>query len=113
MDGAATMCTCRKVCTKYDLTELLSVSDWFIIMIGPSDLLLIVPHLFAVRISVILVGTRDGRTQSARACKLALLHLALKTWVSGPLHPMVVLSFSRHFSLRPVVTDRRRDAHNK
>ncbi len=32
----------------------------------------------------ILVGTRDGRTQSARACKLALLHLALRTWVSGP-----------------------------
>jgi hypothetical protein len=52
--------------------------------------------------------------------------LALRTWVSGPqrevsgpgsqdlgfktlkaLHPTVVLSFSRHFSLRPVVTDRR------
>jgi hypothetical protein len=31
-----------------------------------------------------LVGTRDGRTQSARACKPALLHLALRTWVSGP-----------------------------
>jgi hypothetical protein len=26
-----------------------------------------------------LVGTRDGRTQSARACKPALLHLALRT----------------------------------
>jgi hypothetical protein len=72
----------------------------------------------------LLVGTRDGRTQSACACKPALLHLALKTWVSGPrylalrtwvsgprqthryrtpkaLHPMVVLSFSRHFSLCP------------
>jgi hypothetical protein len=75
-----------------------------------------------------LVGTRDGRTQSARACKPALLHLALRTWVSGPgqthalsgpgfqdldgrtkaLHPTVVdrcsvlcLIFSRHFSLRP------------
>ncbi len=52
--------------------------------------------------------------------------LDLRTWVSGPrrevsgpgsqdlgfrtskaLHPTVVLSFSRHFSLRPVVTDRR------
>jgi hypothetical protein len=43
-------------------------------------------------------------------------YLALKTWVSGPrqthryrtpkaLHPTVVLSFSRHFFLRPVVTD--------
>jgi hypothetical protein len=69
----------------------------------------------------ILVGTRDGRTQSAPACKPALLHLALRTWVSGPrqthryrtpkaLHPTVVLSFSRHFSLRPVVTDRRTHA---
>ncbi len=33
---------------------------------------------------VLLVGTRDGQTQSVRACKPALLHLALKTWVSGP-----------------------------
>jgi hypothetical protein len=76
----------------------------------------------------VLVGTRDSRTQSARACKPALLHLALRTWVSGPrqthryrtpkaLHPTVVLSFSRHFlfprhfSLRPVVTNARTDAH--
>jgi len=55
--------------------------------------------------------------------------LDLRTWVSGPqrevsgpgyqdlgfrtskaLHPTVVLSFSRHFSLRPVVTDRRTHA---
>jgi hypothetical protein len=46
-------------------------------------------------------------------------NFALRTWVSGPrqmhsyrtpkaLHPTVVLSFSRHFSLRPVVTDRLR-----
>jgi hypothetical protein len=33
---------------------------------------------------VILVGTRDGQTQSARACKPVLLHLALRTWVLGP-----------------------------
>ncbi len=115
------------------------------------------------------MGTCDGRTQSAHACKPALLHLALKTWVKD-LHPTVVdrcsvlcliffsslffassshrqtharnlvtflsglgfqnldkwtlgfrtsilrsstgarsyvLFFSRHFSLRPVVTDRR------
>ncbi len=67
---------------------------------------------------IILVGTRNGQTQSARGCKPALLHLALRTWVSGPrqmhrymtlkaLHPLVVLSFSCHFSLRPVVTDAR------
>jgi hypothetical protein len=73
----------------------------------------------------ILVGTRDSRTQSARACKPALLHLAfrtwvsgsqylvLRTWVSGPLHLTVVFYFSRHFSLRLVVTDRRTDARNK
>ncbi len=28
---------------------------------------------------LVLVGNRDGRTQSARACKPALLHLALRT----------------------------------
>jgi hypothetical protein len=28
--------------------------------------------------------TPEGQTQSARACKPALLHLALRTWVSGP-----------------------------
>ncbi len=47
-------------------------------------------------------------------------YFALRTWVLGPrqthryrtskaLHPTVVLSFSRHFSLRPVVTDKRTD----
>ncbi len=30
------------------------------------------------------MGTRDGRTQFARACKPALLHLGFRTWVSGP-----------------------------
>jgi hypothetical protein len=52
---------------------------------------------------IVLVGTRDGWTQSARACKArhgigkklgvqrrpqrtpcSTLHLALRTWVSGP-----------------------------
>jgi hypothetical protein len=74
-----------------------------------------------------LVGTRDSRTQSTRACKPWVSgprYLALRTWVSGPrqthkyrtpkaLHPTVVLSFSRHFSLCPVVTDTRTDACNK
>jgi len=32
---------------------LLSVSDWPIIMIGPRGLLLVVPHLFAVPVSVL------------------------------------------------------------
>jgi hypothetical protein len=35
---------------------VLSVSDWPIIMIGPGGLLLVVPHLFAVPVSVLLVG---------------------------------------------------------
>jgi len=35
--GAATLCTCRKECHEYDL---ISVSDWPTIMIGPGGLLL-------------------------------------------------------------------------
>ncbi len=35
---------------------LLSVSDWPIIMIRPGGLLLVVPHLFAVPVSVLWVG---------------------------------------------------------
>jgi hypothetical protein len=45
------LCPCTKECNKYDLL-LLSISDWLIIMIGPGGLLLVVPHLFAVPISV-------------------------------------------------------------
>jgi hypothetical protein len=39
---------------------LLSVSDWPIIMIGPSGLLLVVSHLFAVPVSVLLVGLQKS-----------------------------------------------------
>jgi hypothetical protein len=50
--------------------------------------------------------------------------LAPRTWLSGPgfqdsdrqthvTHPTVVSSFSRHFSLRPVVTDRLRPVETK
>jgi hypothetical protein len=35
---------------------LLSVYDWPIIMIDPSGLLLIISHLFAIRVSVFWVG---------------------------------------------------------
>jgi hypothetical protein len=35
---------------------LLSVSDWPIIMIGPGGLLLVLSYLFAVPVSVLLVG---------------------------------------------------------
>jgi hypothetical protein len=37
---------------------LLSVFDWSIIMIGPGGLLLVVSHLFAVPVSVLLVGRK-------------------------------------------------------
>jgi len=54
--GAAALCNCRKECSKYDLTAA-GVSEWPIIMIGPGGLLLVVPHhLFAVPVSVLLVG---------------------------------------------------------
>jgi len=42
--SAATQCTCRKECNKYDL----AVTDWPIIIIGPGGLLLVVPHLFGI-----------------------------------------------------------------
>ncbi len=59
VNGAAALCTCRKECSKYDLTAA-SVSDWPIIMIGPGGLLLVVPHLFAVPVSVLLVGLQKS-----------------------------------------------------
>ncbi len=39
---------------------MLSVSDWPIIMIGPGGLLLVVPRLFAVRVSVLRVGLQKS-----------------------------------------------------
>jgi hypothetical protein len=54
--GSAVLCTCKKECNKYDLTAA-ECSDWSIIMIRPGGLLLlVVPHLFAVPVSVLLVG---------------------------------------------------------
>jgi hypothetical protein len=35
---------------------MISASDWPIVMIGPGDLLLLAPHLFAVPVSVLWVG---------------------------------------------------------
>ncbi len=37
------------------ISLLLSVSDWLIIMIGPSGLLLLVPHLFALPVSILYI----------------------------------------------------------
>jgi hypothetical protein len=54
VQGSAALHTCKKECNKYDLL-LLSVSGWPIIMIGPGGLLLVVPHLFPVPVSVLLV----------------------------------------------------------
>jgi hypothetical protein len=39
---AATLCTAREECNKYDLM-LIRIFDWLIIMIGPGGLLLVVP----------------------------------------------------------------------
>jgi len=44
---AAVLCSCRKECKH-------SVSDWPIIMIGPGGLRSVVPHLFVVRVSVLM-----------------------------------------------------------
>ncbi len=40
--------------------QLLSVSDWPIVMIGPGGLLLVVPHRFAVLVSVLWVGLQES-----------------------------------------------------
>jgi hypothetical protein len=40
----------EKECNKYDLMSVFSVSDWPLIMIGPSGLLLVVSHLFPVEV---------------------------------------------------------------
>jgi hypothetical protein len=39
---------------------LLGASDRLIMMIGPSGLLLVIPHLFAVRVSVLWVGLQKS-----------------------------------------------------
>jgi hypothetical protein len=39
---------------------LLSVCDWLIIMIRPGGLLLVVPHLFALTVSVLWVGLQKS-----------------------------------------------------
>jgi hypothetical protein len=57
---AASLCTCRKECNKYDLTATQCVSDLPIIMIGPGGLLLVVSHLFAIPASVLWVGLQKS-----------------------------------------------------
>jgi hypothetical protein len=39
---------------------VVGVSDWLIIIIGPGGLLLVVPHLFAVLVSVLWVGLQNS-----------------------------------------------------
>jgi hypothetical protein len=41
--------------------QLISVSDWLIVMIGSGGLLFVVPHLFAVPVSVLLVGLQNSK----------------------------------------------------
>jgi hypothetical protein len=45
----------------YMIWLLVTVSDWPIIMIGPGGLLLVVPHLFAVPVSVLWVGLQKSK----------------------------------------------------
>jgi hypothetical protein len=47
--------------------------------------------------SLQLVGTRDDRTQSTLACKLALLHLAFRTWVLTPRYLALRTSINGHW----------------
>jgi hypothetical protein len=47
--GAAVLAPAEKSVTSM-IELLLSVSDWPIIMISPGDLLLLVPHLFAITV---------------------------------------------------------------
>jgi hypothetical protein len=51
-------CICWHVINMIQL--LLHISDWPIIMIRPGGLLLVVPHLFAVPVSVLSVGLQLG-----------------------------------------------------
>ncbi len=43
-----------------NISFVLSVSDWPIIIIGPGGLLLVVAHLFAVPVSLLWVGLRKS-----------------------------------------------------
>jgi hypothetical protein len=59
VEGTAALCTWKK--SVINMIQLqLSVSDWRIIMIGPGGLLLVVPHLFAVLVSVLWVGLQKS-----------------------------------------------------
>jgi hypothetical protein len=43
------------------ISLVVSVSDWPIVMIGPGGLLSVVSHLFAVPVSVLLVGLQKSK----------------------------------------------------
>jgi hypothetical protein len=43
------------------ISLLLSVSDWPLIMIGPSGLLLVVPHLFDIPVLVSMLGLTKSK----------------------------------------------------
>jgi hypothetical protein len=48
------LCTCKKKCNIDMISLVLSVFDWHIVMIGPSGLLLVVPHLYPFAAPVLL-----------------------------------------------------------
>jgi hypothetical protein len=61
-NGAVPSCTSRKECNKYDIAGaqcLFLIGR--IVMIGPGGLLLVVPHLFALLVSVSWVGLQESK----------------------------------------------------
>jgi hypothetical protein len=58
VNGLATACTCIVINM---IRVLVNVSNWPVIMIGPGGLLLVVPHLFAVPVSVLCVGLQINK----------------------------------------------------
>jgi len=55
VQNTAALCSRRKECNKYDLTDA-QCSDWAAITIGPGGLLLLVPDLFAVPVFSFISG---------------------------------------------------------
>ncbi len=53
--AATQFCTSKKECNKLDLIQI-SISHWSVIMIGPGGLQLVVPQVYAIAVTVLLVG---------------------------------------------------------
>jgi hypothetical protein len=82
------------------------ISDWLVIMIGPGGLLLVVPHLFAVPISVWMWKILfQGHTSWApwRCSNHHNLHFLL-TWSTAPMaHSIWAISVISTCNFRPTL----------